>query len=96
MFYVFLSGGFAGSGGCFGLSEDTVSCDRGPCPSWGPWGAVSDCSVTCGFGSTIRTRVCQNGEPNDCPGDDTLLEGCNPRVNIEYTVVEIDWLKLFD
>lgn len=34
-------------------------------PTWTEW-KESDCSVTCGVGITIRTRVCRGGTLEDC------------------------------
>jgi len=34
------------------------------------------CSVTCGVGSRIRTRMCDTGD-NDCVGDAIVSASCN-------------------
>ena len=45
---------------------------------WNDWGDWGQCSVTCGGGEKVRTRVCDGpffgGAP--CPGSDTDTEIC--------------------
>ncbi|XP_064162532.1 properdin-like [Anguilla rostrata] len=52
---------------------------------WGPWGAYSECSVTCGLGQRERTRACNNPEPRHggqhCTGDPVSIDMCNTRVH---------------
>ncbi|CAH1239805.1 ADGRB2 [Branchiostoma lanceolatum] len=43
---------------------------------WEEWGAWGDCSVSCGSGSRIRTRVCSTGA-GQCEGPDTDTEQCS-------------------
>ena len=46
---------------------------------WLEWGAWSECTLTCGSGSTTRTRICveplHGGET--CDGDNTEQDTCN-------------------
>eukprot|EP00079_Xenopus_tropicalis_P024320 XP_012816895.1 PREDICTED: hemicentin-1 [Xenopus tropicalis] len=69
---------------CTGTDTETNKCNTDLCPAhgnWGQWEAWSKCSVSCGGGEQIRTRVCHHparsytGRP--CPGDSTQLLRCN-------------------
>ena len=48
--------------------------------NWGPWGAVSSCSKTCGNGTMTKTRQCNNPAPANgglaCPGNATMNIQC--------------------
>ncbi|XP_077160383.1 SCO-spondin-like isoform X2 [Paroedura picta] len=48
--------------------------------SWTPWSPWSDCPVTCGDGTQIRTRACINPPPRNnglpCPGPETQAQNC--------------------
>ena len=48
--------------------------------SWGPW-RTGQCSVTCGVGSVVRTRECNNPLPvnggKDCVGPSSEVQPCN-------------------
>ncbi|XP_029943604.1 SCO-spondin, partial [Salarias fasciatus] len=47
---------------------------------WTPWSVWSDCSVTCGLGTHVRTRACINPPPRNngsaCGGADRESDGC--------------------
>ena len=47
---------------------------------WGAWSNWSMCSVTCGNGSLIRERTCDNPMPDngggDCPGNNSETMSC--------------------
>jgi len=51
--------------------------------NWGSWSEFSECSVTCGGGTKVRSHECDNpppaygGEP--CPGDFKEYADCSPR-----------------
>ncbi|XP_058951792.2 A disintegrin and metalloproteinase with thrombospondin motifs adt-1 isoform X1 [Pocillopora verrucosa] len=53
---------------CAGLPFANKPCNKGSCPSidggWGDWSAWSACSVTCGPGTSIRSRKCDNPAPS--------------------------------
>ncbi|XP_075814197.1 properdin [Microtus pennsylvanicus] len=58
-----------------------------PCPvpgGWGPWGAVSACSVTCGLGHAQERRSCDRPAPRHggafCAGDAARTQVCNTAV----------------
>ena len=48
---------------------------------WGSWSGWSGCSVTCGAGTTNRTRQCNNPPPqndgHDCSGSSSESSSCN-------------------
>ena len=52
---------------CDGPNVDKITCDSGiPCPIdgvWSAWGILSACSVTCGTGFIIKTRICDSPPP---------------------------------
>lgn len=47
---------------------------------WTPWSVWSDCSVTCGHGTQIRTHACINppsrNNGSDCPGPEKETRDC--------------------
>ena len=49
--------------------------------NWGHWENHGTCSVTCGGGVQLRTRVCDNPPPthggNQCPGKEMEKMPCN-------------------
>uniref|UniRef100_A0A8C3T440 SCO-spondin n=1 Tax=Chelydra serpentina TaxID=8475 RepID=A0A8C3T440_CHESE len=51
--------------------------------SWTPWSPWSDCPVTCGNGTHVRTRACINPPPrnngSDCAGPEAEAQGCAAR-----------------
>ncbi|KPP59981.1 hypothetical protein Z043_122053, partial [Scleropages formosus] len=48
---------------------------------WTPWSVWSDCPVTCGHGTQIRTRACVNPPPRnngtECPGPEREAQNCH-------------------
>ena len=48
--------------------------------NWNTWEGFGRCSVTCGGGNMIRTRVCNNPPPmnggNSCQGSDREAREC--------------------
>ncbi|XP_037691794.1 SCO-spondin-like [Choloepus didactylus] len=59
------------------MCEDTKCAGPG---AWAPWSPWSDCPVSCGGGSQLRTRACvapapQHGDP-PCQGPNTQTQGC--------------------
>ncbi|XP_040215726.1 hemicentin-1 isoform X1 [Rana temporaria] len=70
--------------GCAGKDTEIHKCNTEICPAdsnWGPWEAWSKCSVSCGGGQQIRTRICKHpvrsNNGRTCPGDSTQLLRCN-------------------
>ncbi|CAM9995189.1 unnamed protein product [Lampetra planeri] len=63
---------------CPGASQDTGPClDLDPCPvdgAWSAWSGWSACSVTCGLGTRVHTRLCDSPAPRYggrlCPGSE--------------------------
>lgn len=48
--------------------------------AWSAWSDFSDCSTTCGPGSKIRQRTCENGsgkEISGCDGESEETAQCN-------------------
>ncbi|XP_078574438.1 uncharacterized protein LOC144860857 [Branchiostoma floridae x Branchiostoma japonicum] len=78
-----------GGADCVGPNQETQACDTGlACPvdgGWSDWSAWSDCSVTCGVGTQIRSRTCTNPAPaNDgaeCDGDAVGAQECDSGVS---------------
>ncbi|XP_043936226.1 properdin isoform X2 [Protopterus annectens] len=74
---------------CVGPAEEQRQCSWLPfCPvngNWGPWGAWSDCPVTCGVGRQTRNRECNNPAPRHngqpCPGSSILYKSCTVKTN---------------
>ena len=51
-----------------------------PEPQWTQWSSFSPCSTTCGNGTQVRTRTCQNfGTRGKCQGPTTKTNLCNVR-----------------
>lgn len=70
--------GQIGQEGCTGPTFLKEPCDKGPCAVWTDW-LWSDCSVTCGNGTRMGARMCQNttnSEPGTCIGEPTTNEAC--------------------
>lgn len=51
--------------------------------NWGPWSPWDTCSLTCGSGSQIRKRVCNDPAPKyggkECIGDAKETQFCNKK-----------------
>ena len=62
---------------CSGSSAETDTCNDGLCPTWSNWSSWDGCSATCDGGTQSRTRNCQNGVTDDCPGLATDMQQCN-------------------
>ncbi|XP_066483571.1 SCO-spondin-like [Tiliqua scincoides] len=49
--------------------------------AWTPWSPWSDCPVTCGHGTQVRTRACINPPPRNnglpCPGPEMQAQNCS-------------------
>ncbi|XP_023559876.1 hemicentin-1 [Octodon degus] len=71
---------------CEGNAVEIIMCNVRPCPvpggwsSWQPWG---ECSKSCGEGTQMRTRLCNNPPPSFggsyCGGAETQMRVCNER-----------------
>uniref|UniRef100_H2YWA7 Peptidase S1 domain-containing protein n=1 Tax=Ciona savignyi TaxID=51511 RepID=H2YWA7_CIOSA len=75
------NGGTAGSGGCPGLTTQSISCNVQACPqgTWSGWSNVGTCSANCGGGTQQQTRTCNGGTAGSggCPGLTTQSISCN-------------------
>ena len=66
------------------ISNGTIPCTVGQWSEWSDW---QQCSVTCGGGTTERTRDCEGGLCEHCDGgicqfgSGSIVEvtGCNPQ-----------------
>lgn len=78
-----------------GLSTETLQCNTHYCPVDGGftnWSEFSNCSKTCGNGTTFRYRNCTNPSPQyggqNCSGEDYIIKSCNTHkcpINGGYT-----------
>ncbi|KAJ8312947.1 hypothetical protein KUTeg_010320 [Tegillarca granosa] len=74
---------------CVGNSYDAEECVTGlKCPvdgHWSVWEEWSECTVTCGNGTSLRTRICNNPAPyfggRNCMGHDNESVVCNTDLN---------------
>ncbi|XP_044123231.1 hemicentin-1 isoform X1 [Neovison vison] len=71
---------------CEGNAVEIIMCNIRPCPvhgAWGTWQPWSACSESCGKGTQIRTRLCNNPPPSFdgsyCDGAETQMQVCNER-----------------
>merc|ERR1712136_438814 len=70
--------GDVGQDGCIGDIFLKEPCNKGPCAVWTDW-LWSECSVTCGVGTRMGARMCQNttsSETGVCVGEPTKDEAC--------------------
>ena len=68
------------SDSCSGASLEKRPCTQDPCRvdgKWGTWSRWSSCSVTCSWGTRVRTRNCDNPHPQNggkpCPNTDRSI-----------------------
>ncbi|XP_033885551.3 hemicentin-1-like isoform X1 [Acipenser ruthenus] len=71
---------------CEGKAVESIMCNIRPCPvagNWGAWLPWGPCSETCGKGTQIRLRLCNNPPPSfdgpHCEGQDTQTQVCKER-----------------
>ncbi|OWF34851.1 Hemicentin-1 [Mizuhopecten yessoensis] len=67
---------------CPGVSSETEVCNAFSCPvdgSWKQWSMWADCTVTCGTGTSNRSRECDDPlhGGSDCPGPANQTRTCN-------------------
>lgn len=55
----------------------SLVCTNLPCPVYEPWSPWSSCSVSCGGGQRIRTRLCQHSEGGPSCADTEQSESCD-------------------
>ena len=84
--------GKPGELGCEGDLTESKSCNPQDCPKWSEWTSWSECSATCGTGSTAISRECIGGKPGDlgCEGDLTVSKSCNSQECSRWSVWS-DW-----
>ncbi|XP_035664469.1 SCO-spondin-like [Branchiostoma floridae] len=68
---------------CEGDDIQEVTCNVPQCPQpggWSTWSPWSPCSATCGSGTQVRTRTCDNPPPDvpslTCPGASLQTQAC--------------------
>ncbi|KAM6165457.1 hemicentin-1 [Erethizon dorsatum] len=71
---------------CEGNAVEIIMCNIRPCPvhgAWSPWQPWGGCSKSCGEGTQMRTRLCNNPPPSFdgsyCSGAETQMQVCNER-----------------
>ncbi|CAC5398760.1 HMCN [Mytilus coruscus] len=67
---------------CDGKNSNYRTCNLGGCPgSWNCWEDDGHCSTSCGNGTQIRRRRCDNPAPtndgDECAGDNVTYVHCN-------------------
>ncbi|XP_069105111.1 coadhesin-like [Argopecten irradians] len=74
---------------CSGDTSETQTCTLSPCPidgAWTNWENWSTCTVTCGGGTSGRSRTCTNPAPQyggiDCTGAASETKDCNTQTCI--------------
>ncbi|XP_063600047.1 hemicentin-1-like [Penaeus indicus] len=72
-----------GGRACTGPDTDSEACNTAKCPvngAWGSWSEWSPCSMTCGLGMRVRTRLCNNPHPGfggaPCVGEERETTSC--------------------
>merc|ERR1719427_604786 len=71
--------GDLGQTGCIGSLIETADCDPSILPVWSPWTAYSECTVTCGGGTQVRSRV------HSCTGVvEEETQACNTDPGVYY------------
>ncbi|KAJ8305885.1 hypothetical protein KUTeg_016430 [Tegillarca granosa] len=76
------TGPFYGGKNCDGANREVIECFPKICPVdgvWKDWSDWSKCTVTCGYGTQKRNRVCHGPFYNgaDCIGNNTDIQSCN-------------------
>eukprot|EP00076_Gallus_gallus_P024038 XP_015146077.1 hemicentin-1 isoform X9 [Gallus gallus] len=73
-----------GGSHCRGPDVQRQVCSKRRCPvdgKWAPWGSWSACTVSCGGGSSQRTRQCSDPAPqfggHRCEGNNIQVDFCN-------------------
>ena len=74
--------GEQGEEGCKGATAERAACNTQACPSWTMWSSYGACSVSCGGGTQMRGRQCDNGVAGQpgCDGMATQERYCNGQV----------------
>ncbi|XP_048582035.1 zinc metalloproteinase nas-14 [Nematostella vectensis] len=69
-----------------GVQQNTVACSSEECNApvdghWGRWSSWGACSKSCGDGTHVRTRLCDDSQAKNggsgCVGDSSQSEACN-------------------
>ncbi|XP_060584468.1 uncharacterized protein LOC132740563 isoform X2 [Ruditapes philippinarum] len=62
---------------CFGLRNESSTCNAKDCPHWMPFYEAAPCSVTCGVGFVQLKRNCSTGNTQDCHGNEYSEKPCH-------------------
>ncbi|ROT80008.1 putative hemicentin-1 isoform X7, partial [Penaeus vannamei] len=72
-----------GGRACTGPDTDSEACNTVKCPvngAWSSWSEWSPCSMTCGLGMRVRSRLCNNPYPGfggaPCVGEERETSSC--------------------
>ncbi|XP_078487990.1 semaphorin-5B-like [Ciona intestinalis] len=75
--------GRPGNTGCDGSESQERPCNLPACPEWNAWTPWSECSASCGQGTTSRSRTCTI--PGACSGPTSEEKACQESICATWT-----------
>lgn len=71
-------------------------CNGNICPHYSIWAKWSECSLSCGGGVSMRTRICINGIVGDvgCEENDSQIISCNAYVS-KHNYFNFNYIRYF-